>query len=337
MNKRDIVSLKVRLADDFRFSLVLLVAMVTVLAVTPFAVYRLLTGYLWVALVDFALVAVALLSAVYAVRTGRTRGPALVLSILITGALIVVTRLLGLQGALWLFPVIIFVFYLAPPLLALALTTAALGYFVFQSWMSPGSIFESTEQMAAVLATGIASGVFSYFFALRANRQHDRLMRWATRDPLTGLYNRRSLEDELKIAIALRDRRQISYGLVILDLDNFKEVNDQAGHGAGDVILKKLARLITTHTRVDDRAFRYGGDEFIVLCSNIDARGLQTFAENLVTIIGESLRWDHTTVTASVGASLLRNDDTAETWNIRVDRHLYTAKERGRNRAVVDE
>ncbi len=331
-----LISLRERVTGNHQLSLLLLVSVITVLAVTPFAVFRLITGFTLVAAVDFLLVSVTAGTGLYAFVTGKVRIPALVISALLTVGLIVVTEFLGLDGTFWLFPVILFVFYLVSPIVGLVLTGAALGYFFLKSLWNPGSIFLSNVQMAIFLASGVTSGVFSFFFARQANKQREQLVQWATRDPLTGLYNRRTLDEELKIAIALRDRRGASSGLIILDLDNFKEINDQAGHAAGDTVLRDLAGLIASHTRAEDRAFRYGGDEFIVLCTDMDAEGLRRLAENLVSIIATSLSAKGIPVTASVGAAVLRDDDSAGTWNKRADRNLYLAKERGRNRAVVD-
>lgn len=325
-----------RLSENYQLSLIVLVAVIVVVFVTPFAVFRFVQGNYPVAIADFAMVAVALLSAIRAWKTGKTRTPGMLIAVLLSVGAVVVTIILGLEGALWIYPLIMFMFYLSPPLPALLLTFGAISMIVAQELFNPGATFLSTYQMISYVVTTVTAAIFSFFFARRTNTQYAQLERWATKDPLTGLYNRRNLDDELSIALASRDRHHLDYGMIILDLDNFKALNDKLGHAAGDQILKDLAELIRSSTRVDDRAFRYGGDEFVILLPNTDRDGLTTIAHNLVHSIAENLRCEDTSVTASLGAALLTANDDRESWNKRADRCLYRAKEEGRNTAVLD-
>ena len=104
----------------------------------------------------------------------------------------------------------------------------------------------------------------------------------AVRDGLTGLYNRRAFGELLVAAIANEDRRPGgSLGLVILDLDHFKKLNDTYGHPAGDAALRSLARLLDQHLRKGDQAARYGGEEFVVILPGLDAERSFGAAERL--------------------------------------------------------
>jgi diguanylate cyclase (GGDEF)-like protein len=328
-----------RLAADRQLSLIVLVSTVTCVFILPFAILRWLQGYSLVALIDASLVVVSVGAAFRAWRTGNTRGPSIVIATIITGAAILVPFLVGFSGAVWLFPVSLFVFYMVPPWVALVLMAMTLLSIMWQVVFASAPFFASVTEMVSFFAAAASTIIFSFFFALQANRQKAQLVKWATKDPLTGLDNRRELEEELTIALATRDRGQgsIRYGLIILDLDQFKEINDRFGHAAGDQVLLKLAELIEHSTRTGDRAFRYGGDEFVILLTDTDRAGMIQFSEKLVRTIAEEMSTDEMTVTASVGAALLMEDDTPETWNQRADRCLYTAKERGRNRAVIAE
>lgn len=101
------------------------------------------------------------------------------------------------------------------------------------------------------------------------NRLNEALERLATRDPLTGLYNRRLLFDKFKEEKKRADRLDYPLSLAVIDLNHFKKVNDQLGHLAGDELLKSFAQLILSMTRQDfDQAFRIGGDEFLILFAN---------------------------------------------------------------------
>ncbi|MFW5695404.1 MAG: diguanylate cyclase [Alkalispirochaeta sp.] len=326
-----------RLAADTQLSLITLVSSITVVFILPFAVFRLLEGSYVVAIVDALLVAVSVGAAVRAWRSGNTAGPSIVIAMIITAAMIIVPFFVGVSGALWLFPVSLFVFYMVQPWIALVLMALGLVSILWQVIVQSAVFFPSGAEMVSFFAAATSTVVFSFFFARQASRQKEQLIRWATKDPLTGLYNRRALEDELKIALATRDRSKgvLQYGLIILDLDNFKQINDQFGHGVGDQVLVKLAELIERSTRIEDRAFRYGGDEFVILLTDTDQSGIVQFGEKLVRSVAEELDVGKGIVTASLGAALLSPDDTQESWNQRADRCLYTAKESGRNRLVV--
>lgn len=324
-----------RLSHDHRLSLIVLVSTLTVLFVTPFAAIRFIRGEILVGVADTVFVAVSISAAAYAWRTGETYGAGIIQASVLTIGAVIVPHLIGLDGALWLFPIILFVFYLVPPSLSLILTVLAVASPVIRDLAIPGSVFASTGQLWAFLAAGTSTTAFSFFFAQQSNRQREQLIAWATRDPLTGLYNRRALDEELGMAIAARRRHGTSFGLIILDLDGFKEINDRWGHAEGDRVLVELAQLITASSRATDRAFRYGGDEFVLILPGIDVEGLQRFSDNLIESISRSLDVAQSAVTASIGAALLSPDDTVDDWNRRADRNLYAAKAAGRNRAVV--
>lgn len=328
-----------RLAADRQLSLIVLVSAVAFVFILPFAIARMLQGYYLVAVIDATLVVVTGVAALRAWRTGNTHGPSIVVAMIITASAIAVPVIVGLSGAVWLFPVGVFVFYMVQPWLALVLMLLALASLLWQVLFGSAVVFSSSIEMVSFFSAATSTVVFSFFFALQANRQTDQLIRWATKDPLTGLYNRRTLEDELRIALATQDRgsRTIEHGLIILDLDQFKQINDSFGHGVGDEVLLQLAELIKTSTRTGDRAFRYGGDEFVILLTNTDRTGIVQFSEKLLRTIAEEMSTADMVVTASVGAALLRPDDTQESWNQRADRCLYQAKELGRNRAIIAE
>lgn len=127
-----------------------------------------------------------------------------------------------------------------------------------------------------------------------------------------------------------------SYGLVIMDLDHFKQVNDQFGHEAGDRILASLAKIIEQTTRRGDRLYRYGGEEFVLLLGDIDVAGLEIAISKIQTTLAEQLRGPGGPVTTSMGATLLNPDEDWLAWMARADEALYQAKNDGRDRAVID-
>jgi diguanylate cyclase (GGDEF)-like protein/PAS domain S-box-containing protein len=156
----------------------------------------------------------------------------------------------------------------------------------------------------------------------------------ANRDPITSLYNRRRFEEELKRQIARCREDGESAALLLLDLDRFKNVNDSAGHVAGDRLIRLVGRSLDERIHDPDIAARIGGDEFAVILRDIDLAQARTVAEELrLAVTAADLERD---CTASVGLCRLHGDvPDAETCFRAVDRAMYRAKGQGRDRVVV--
>jgi diguanylate cyclase (GGDEF)-like protein len=151
------------------------------------------------------------------------------------------------------------------------------------------------------------------------------------RDPVTGIHNRRLGERVLRDL--LNGARPA--GLIMLDLDHFKAVNDTHGHPVGDLVLQAVAERCKSLLRPDECISRWGGEEFLVLVPGIDAAGLYTVAERLQLAVAQLSVAPVPQVTASFGATMLDRADNFETALQRVDLALYTAKEQGGNRVVM--
>lgn len=321
-------------SEDFRLTLIFLVAGIALFFVTPFVVLRFVQRNYLVAVADAFVVVSALSVAYYARRTGNLARAGKALALLLTAGLIVVSTQ-GLAGAFWIFPIILFVFYLAPPALGLLLITISLGTLAVAEFLTEGSVFGSPVQMLSFFFAVLSSALFSYAFAVRSGIQRNQLIRLATKDPLTDLYNRRALEDDLKAALSARARYRREYGMLVLDLDRFKMLNDRLGHAEGDRVLREFADMIRRSIRQSDRAYRYGGDEFIIVLPDADAVGLERVAEEIIRRARER-ESGGVEVRVSAGAAILREADDQESWNRRADRNLYVAKEAGGDRVVVD-
>jgi len=171
------------------------------------------------------------------------------------------------------------------------------------------------------------------------NRQLERL---ATRDPLTGLYNRRYVEEKLEEETARARRYGPPLSVVVLDLDNFKEINDTLGHQAGDEVLIAVASSLRKDVRQVDVVGRIGGEEFIVILPNTPAASAITMGERIrgrIERLDTVLRPDGTPIrlTISGGIAQFRPDDPSPKEMVeRADRTLYQAKREGRNRVLVD-
>lgn len=145
-------------------------------------------------------------------------------------------------------------------------------------------------------------------------------------DPLTGLQNRRGLDDALAAQFALMSRYGTPFSVAILDIDHFKQINDREGHLHGDRILRSLAHLLQESVRETDIVARYGGEEFVVVMPQTDLEGVCIFAERLRRKVERE-----TSVTLSGGVAVALDGDSAETLLARADAALYAAKTAGRN------
>ena len=167
-----------------------------------------------------------------------------------------------------------------------------------------------------------------------ANAQLERL---SVTDVLTGLYNRRRLEERLLEWLQLFHRTGHAFGLLVLDIDHFKSVNDTWGHDAGDEVLKRFARVVAGAVRNTDMVARFGGEEFVVLLPDTpDIGQLCAVAEKIRDAVETAEFPIPRQVTASIGAAICQNSDTGAGDILkRADVALYEAKRGGRNRVVV--
>ena len=170
-------------------------------------------------------------------------------------------------------------------------------------------------------------------------RELEQRRREALLDPLTGLFNRRAMDAHLAMLVTSGDRPATS--LLVIDIDNFKTINDKYGHSVGDSVIRNVAELVRKSIRGHDLAARFGGEEFVVILADTPASGAMTVAESLRLRI-ELLRLKRTRdgehlapITASIGVSEMLPGDTAETLINRADDALYAAKNAGRNRVVL--
>lgn len=161
------------------------------------------------------------------------------------------------------------------------------------------------------------------------------LEKMALIDNLTGLANRNYAEIEIRKIFAERDRIHLTYGIIFMDIDHFKEINDNYGHDVGDEVLKFIAKTFTSSSRPFDLYCRWGGEEFIGLIRNISGPDLEQLGQRTRMLVANSYIYagvDRLAVTISVGATLLMDSDTIESFIKRSDKLMYESKKAGRNR-----
>jgi diguanylate cyclase (GGDEF)-like protein len=181
----------------------------------------------------------------------------------------------------------------------------------------------------------VVAAVHSQTMTEAAERAAMQMSFKAERDFLTGLPNRALLTDRLAQSIALARRHRKRVALLFLDLDNFKEINDSLGHSVGDQLLQSTAKRLEACVRHSDTVSRHGGDEFVVLLSEIEAaQDAARAAEKLLKVMAEPhLIGDHRlNITFSIGISIYPDDsDRVEAVLSNADIAMYHAKRRGGN------
>jgi diguanylate cyclase (GGDEF)-like protein len=168
-----------------------------------------------------------------------------------------------------------------------------------------------------------------------------KLERLAEIDPLTEVYNRRGFARAVGRERNRAGRQNTTLGLLLIDLDLLKSVNDSFGHLAGDHVLAEVARRLRAVLRNYDICARWGGDEFAVLITDCDAAALTAIANKISAAIGRSPIGvkgdDEVTMTVSIGACLVRPDESMDSIAAKADAALYAAKRAGRDKIVIDD
>ncbi|XPV75821.1 MAG: diguanylate cyclase [Desulfovibrio sp.] len=165
--------------------------------------------------------------------------------------------------------------------------------------------------------------------------KNKELKRLSTIDHLTGLYNRFQMDKYLEEEFDRVHRHGADLGVILLDIDRFKAVNDKYGHQKGDEVLKSMAKVLKENSRKTDRVGRWGGEEFLVICSEADEKNTLKVAEKLRLAIGEHCFEDVRDITASFGVAAYEAGDTPTCLVAKADTALYRAKENGRNRVEL--
>ena len=191
-----------------------------------------------------------------------------------------------------------------------------------------------------VLGAGILASVVLFFLTVALVAAWNRAHQLSMRDPLTGLYNRRYLEETMGRELPRARRLGESVGVIVIDIDHFKRLNDTFGHDAGDFVLERTGELLRAATRNSDIACRFGGEEFAVILPGATLLVARNRAEAIRAAL-ESLKIEFEgtplgplTVSAGVASMPPHGQDWAYTLQ-QADRALYTAKQAGRNRVVA--
>ena len=319
-----------RLRHSSQLRLISALGISTALFMLGFASYRLLRGEHLAAIVDVSLATAICIPVLYALLTGNTKNAGIALCVIDSLFCILVSWAIGPVAVYWHYLVLVTNFFIVNPKLALISNVLLV--------VSMLSILGPQQPVVtnwAIAASATLLTCFTYFFALRNSVDRDMLEEIASVDALTGLPNRRAMERFLTEALERHRSDQTSYGLIILDIDHFKQVNDSYGHAAGDAVLADLSAILKFQMRKRDHVFRFGGEEFVVLVQVDTPDDLLQATERIRLGIRGALRGPGGRITVSAGAALLGQEENWQEWFSLADSALYRAKNRGRDQSML--
>lgn len=167
---------------------------------------------------------------------------------------------------------------------------------------------------------------------VKIQKMNEKLVELSIKDGLTNIYNRRKLDEVLKYEYRIAQKQNIDFSVILLDLDNFKCINDTFGHNVGDQVLIEIAHILKSNIRKRDTVGRWGGEEFLIICPETNLNQALELAEQLRKTIESHHFLVIDYITGSFGVSTYRGEDTIDTLINRVDKGLYRAKGNERNK-----
>jgi diguanylate cyclase (GGDEF)-like protein len=317
-----------RSADE---TIVLGICLICLCGLIPFVILRISMGDWLVAAIDAFGALCCVAGIIHIRRSGSITYIAPAIAILALAGMSANITMLGSQDIYFLYPVVVLAFFLMAPLQALL--AGCLASCLVAVYVHPQlSTFETLKFLFSILGTAL----LAFTFAWQRNRQNDLLEQQSRLDPLTGAGNRRALHEQIEALITVHERDKQPMSLIILDLDDFKEINDKHGHLTGDKVLKQLTKIITERIRITDHLYRYGGDEFMILANHSDAETTRVLAEDIRSLINQDKTLAEAPIGVSIGISEYRLNEAADDWLYRADSAMYSVKRNGKNAVYTD-
>ncbi len=287
-----------------------------------------------------------ILTLMYTGLNERFRDPSLTLFQILCGIMTItliayhmVDRIRGTASVLYILAFMFGTFRLRlKDLLVLTVITGGLyaGAMALLHFSEPGAVDPRLEIMRWVIL--MMSLVWVSSMADYISKLRRRITRLATHDALTGVLSRREIFEVLNREKAFSDRAGTPFSLCMLDLDNFKHLNDTYGHQAGDTVLSAFAEVLKHNTRATDYVGRYGGEEFMVVFSNFQCEDSDSSSTQRLLAATRSLDFSDISpdlrITTSIGIAAYQPGESPDDLVARADAALYEAKENGKDRAV---
>lgn len=316
-----------KLREDFQLGIVALFGFCSVSAIIPFAFYRFMTGSIIVGVLDSCIVLGVSTLVLFALKSGRVEQAGKVLVVFNCIGVILSTHFLGFVGVFWMYAAILSNFFLTrSQVFAGYITVPTILLLTF--WVAD---FQQAPHMWIFMITSLLLSLLSAIISTRYKVQKNSLEVLASIDPLTGACNRRIMKQEILLAVEEHSRKGTPMAAILMDLDHFKAFNDRFGHEVGDDILASFSKMVLDMTRKNDRFFRYGGEEFLMLVKNSSLEEAKAIAEKIRTASEHSDFFTPENVTVSLGVAMLQDGETSEQWVSRADKAMYRSKAMGRN------
>ena len=307
--------------------IILSISGASALCVLPLIFVRAFNADWYVAALDLIAVLATGTLFCYVFFTGKIHFARYIMAVL---CVLLVSTTIVLKGSSqlpWIYPAIIGVFFLITPKTAATAIVGMVLFLLTYLWEQL-SLLQATQ----LVITSLICIIYSYAFADRMRQQQKLLLELSTTDTLTEAGNRRAMENKLSEIIEQKLRfSNVHSALILMDLDEFKQINDQHGHAVGDGVLINFVKLIKDRIRSTDRLYRYGGEEFVAIIDNTDLNSSVKLAEQLRLAIEQASFPAKLQLTISVGVALYKKGETSFEWFGRADKAMYLAKESGRN------
>lgn len=312
-----------------RRQMLLPLCIVGVTCFVPFFIYDLVTGNY---LLSLAILVITLVFGINGYALYHQRKIVLPFEfLLIPASVSIVLSVIyqGIFGTYWCYPLLLFFYFVLSRRtanLCAALLLVAVTFAVMQS--SPQAL---TVRFSVSLSVLI---VMANIIVWAIDDLHRRLLEQTIKDPLTGAFNRRHMNTQLSEAVSQKRRHKTPASILMIDIDHFKRINDELGHGMGDKVLIEIVEMIVRRVRHTDKLFRIGGEEFLLFLPATGEKDAAIVAEHLCGMIADAPMLKDRKVTVSIGVSELQADETLDDWMKQTDESLYKAKNEGRDRFV---
>jgi len=309
--------------------ILLVLSLGTAIGILPFTIFRLLQHDWYVAILDMVVLTGMSAIFVYVYITDNIKNASLVLILVALVGNVVSFYLKGISQVTWIYPAMLSAYYIMSPKKGMYVNLIMLTFYI-------PKLITTLEviNVATILSTIIITNIIAFVFASELRKQAVVLKDLASVDYLTGTGNRRALDEKLEQLHKTLKNHDKTASLVLLDLDHFKKVNDSYGHIMGDEVLIKLSKLLIKYYDDYGVVFRYGGEEFLIVCPDKNKNDVSTMADELRKIIKKEIIVNNNGQTISIGVAEYVKEENIDNWIHRVDLALYQAKNEGRNRLV---
>ncbi|MCF6319179.1 MAG: GGDEF domain-containing protein [Proteobacteria bacterium] len=299
------------------------------LGVLPFTIFRFIQQDWAIAFLDTIIVLGMAGVFIYVYKTDNVKKASLVFVLIALLGNVIAFYLKGISQMNWIYPSMFAAYYVMSPKQGMAFNFVMLSLYLPKLFSLMVSV-----NVATVIVTIIITNIFAYVFSSGLRSKEIILKKMASEDYLTSTGNRRSLKFAMnKLYKALKNSDKTA-AIILLDLDHFKQVNDTYGHIKGDEVLVRLSELLKGFFQDKDSVFRFGGEEFLVICRDVSKQKAHDMAEEFRIIVKNNIVIEKKQQTISLGVCEYSKHKSIEQWIHRVDLALYQAKKQGRDRTI---